>query len=83
MCVCVWWMCVCVCVCVCVKSCSAALFAVRLQLQETGSVFEPSVGGGLSDILTTIITDIYAAASQPPRISVSHHGNYQVTLTSL
>ncbi|KAI3374826.1 hypothetical protein L3Q82_021043, partial [Scortum barcoo] len=65
------------------QSCSAALFAVHLQLQETGSVFEPSVGGGLSDILTTIIVDIYTAASLPPRISASHHGNYQVTLSSL
>lgn len=56
------------------------LFAVRLQLQETGSVFEPSVGGGLSDLLKSIITDIYTAANQPVRISVSRHSNYQATL---
>ncbi|XP_044075484.1 dynein axonemal heavy chain 17-like [Siniperca chuatsi] len=62
------------------QSCSAALLAVRLQLQETGSVFEPSVGDGLSDLLKTIITDIYTAASLPPRISVSRQGNYQVSL---
>ncbi|XP_071347222.1 dynein axonemal heavy chain 17-like isoform X2 [Trachinotus anak] len=62
------------------QSCSAALLAVSLQLQETGSMFEPSVGGGLSDLLTTIITDVYTAASLPPRISVGRHGNYQVLL---
>ncbi|XP_038575069.1 dynein heavy chain 17, axonemal-like isoform X2 [Micropterus salmoides] len=53
------------------QSCRAALLAVRLELQETGSVFEPSVSGGLSDLLKTIITDVYTAASLPPRISVS------------
>ncbi|XP_045898271.1 dynein axonemal heavy chain 17-like isoform X2 [Micropterus dolomieu] len=53
------------------QGCRAALLAVRLELQETGSVFEPSVGGGLSDLLKTIITDVYTAASLPPRISVS------------
>ncbi|XP_056247421.1 dynein axonemal heavy chain 17-like [Seriola aureovittata] len=62
------------------QSCHAALLAVSLQLQETGSVFEPSVGGGLSDLLTTIISDIYTAASLPPRISVGRHDNYQVFL---
>ncbi|XP_034411078.1 dynein heavy chain 17, axonemal-like isoform X3 [Cyclopterus lumpus] len=61
------------------KSCSVLLQA-SLQLQETGSVFEPSVGGGLSDFLQTIISDVYAAAGLPPRISVSRHGNYQVSL---
>lgn len=65
------------------QSCRAALLAVRLELQETGSVFEPSVSGGLSDLLKTIITDVYTAASLPPRISVSRQGNYQVTPTSL
>ena len=54
--------------------------AVRLQLQETGSVFEPSVGG---DLLKTIITDIYRAASLPARISMSRYDNLQVTVTSL
>lgn len=56
------------------------LFVVRLQLQETGSVFEPSVGGGLFDLVKSIITDIYTAANQLARISVSRHGNYQETL---
>ncbi|KAE8290438.1 Dynein heavy chain 11, axonemal Axonemal beta dynein heavy chain 11 Ciliary dynein heavy chain 11 [Larimichthys crocea] len=50
------------------------------QLQETGSVFEPSVGGGLFDLVKSIITDIYTAANQLARISVSRHGNYQETL---
>lgn len=71
------------CVCVCVQSCSGVFLAVSLQLQETGSVFEPSVGGGLSDLLKTVISDVYTAASLLPRISVSRHGNYQVSLTSL
>ncbi|XP_018534553.1 dynein axonemal heavy chain 17 isoform X1 [Lates calcarifer] len=62
------------------QTCSAALLAVSLQLQETGSVFEPSVGGGLSDVLMTIISDVYTAASLPPRISEGRHGNYQVAL---
>ncbi|XP_041805081.1 dynein heavy chain 17, axonemal-like isoform X2 [Chelmon rostratus] len=62
------------------QSCSPALFAVRLQLQETGSVFEPSLDGGLSDLLKTIIADIYKAASLPARISVSRPGNYQMSL---
>ncbi|XP_051241272.1 dynein axonemal heavy chain 17-like [Dicentrarchus labrax] len=53
---------------------------LSLQLEETGSVFEPSVGDGLSDLLKNIISDIYTAASLPPRISVSHQGNYQVSL---
>ncbi|XP_054482943.1 dynein beta chain, ciliary-like, partial [Anoplopoma fimbria] len=61
------------------QSCSVFL-AVCLQLQETGSVFEPSVGGGLSDLLQTIISDVYTAASLPQRISVSRHGNYQESL---
>ncbi|KAM9349489.1 dynein axonemal heavy chain 17-like [Symphorus nematophorus] len=61
------------------QSCSV-LFSVRLQLQETGSVFEPSVGVGLCDIIKNIISDVYSAASLPPRISESHHGNYQVSL---
>ncbi|KAK1879676.1 Dynein heavy chain 17 axonemal [Dissostichus eleginoides] len=50
------------------------------KLQETGSVFEPSVGGGLSDLLQSFINDVYSAASLPPRISAGHHGNYQVCL---
>ncbi|KAF3857790.1 hypothetical protein F7725_010991 [Dissostichus mawsoni] len=58
------------------KSCSVFL-TVSLQLQETGSVFEPSVGGGLSDLLQSFINDVYSAASLPPRISAGHHGNYQ------
>ncbi|XP_040001510.1 dynein heavy chain 9, axonemal isoform X2 [Xiphias gladius] len=62
------------------QSCSAALLAVSLQLKETGSVFEPSVGSGLSDLLTTIISDVYTAASLPPRISVRRQGNYQMSL---
>ncbi|KAM8850133.1 dynein axonemal heavy chain 17-like isoform 3-T3 [Spinachia spinachia] len=53
---------------------------VSLQLRETGSVFEPSVGVGLSDLLQTIISDIYTATSLPLRISVSRHSNYQVSL---
>ncbi|TNN29902.1 Dynein beta chain, ciliary [Liparis tanakae] len=53
---------------------------VRLQLQETGSVFEPAVGVGLSDLLQTIISDVYAAAALPPRISVGRQGSYQVSL---
>ncbi|XP_033991967.1 dynein beta chain, ciliary-like [Trematomus bernacchii] len=61
------------------KSCSVFL-TVSLQLQETGSVFEPSVGGGLSDLLQSFINDVYSAASLPPRISDGHHGNYQVCL---
>ena len=63
----------------CVQSGGGVFVAVRLQLQETGSVFEPSVGGGLSDLLKTV----YTAANQLPRISVRRHGNYQVSLTSL
>ncbi|XP_047445761.1 dynein axonemal heavy chain 17-like isoform X2 [Mugil cephalus] len=59
---------------------SSALLTISLQLKETGSVFEPSVGVGLSDFLKTIISDVYAAANQLPRISTSHHGNYQVSL---
>ncbi|XP_035860920.1 dynein heavy chain 17, axonemal-like isoform X1 [Sander lucioperca] len=62
------------------ESCSAVFLAVSLQLQETGSVFEPSVEGGLSDLLKSVISDIYTAASLPPRISVSRHGNYQESL---
>ncbi|CAK6981780.1 dynein axonemal heavy chain 17-like isoform X1 [Scomber scombrus] len=50
------------------------------QLQETGSAFEPSVGGGLSDLMKSVISDVYTAASLLPRISVSRHGNYQVSL---
>lgn len=46
-------------------------------------MFEPSVDGGLTDLLENIITDIYTAASLPPRISVSRHGNYQVTSHTL
>ncbi|KAF1383147.1 hypothetical protein PFLUV_G00128280 [Perca fluviatilis] len=65
------------------ESCSSVFLAISLQLQETGSVFEPSVGGGLTDLLKSAISDIYTAASLPPRISVSRHGNYQVTMTSL
>ncbi|XP_037314058.2 dynein heavy chain 9, axonemal isoform X2 [Pungitius pungitius] len=61
------------------QSC-CAFVTVSLQLQETGSVFEPSVGVGLSDLLQTIISDIYTAASLPLRISVSRHSNYQVSL---
>lgn len=45
-------------------------------------MFEPSVGGGLSDFLKSVISDIYTAASLPPRISVGCHGNYQVTMIS-
>ncbi|XP_035516009.1 dynein heavy chain 17, axonemal-like [Morone saxatilis] len=62
------------------KSCSGALLALILQLEETGSVFDPSVRDGLSDLLKNIISDIYTAASLPPRISVSRQGNYQVCL---
>lgn len=54
------------------------ILQVRLQLQETGSVFEPAVGVGLSDLLQTIISDVYAAAGLPPRISGSRRGSYQV-----
>ncbi|XP_040028098.2 dynein beta chain, ciliary isoform X9 [Gasterosteus aculeatus] len=61
------------------RSCSAFL-TVSLRLQETGSVFEPSVGVGLSDLLQTVISDIYTAASLPLRISGSRHSNYQVSL---
>ncbi|XP_073347414.1 dynein axonemal heavy chain 17-like [Pagrus major] len=59
------------------QTCRAPLVGVRLELQETGSVLEPSVGGGL---LKTIITDIYTAASLPARISVSRHDNLQESL---
>ncbi|XP_065809516.1 dynein axonemal heavy chain 17-like isoform X2 [Labrus bergylta] len=62
------------------QSSSGALLAISLQLQETGSVFEPSVGVGLPDLLKSIINDIYAAASLPPGLSVNRHGNYQVSL---
>lgn len=62
------------------QSCSAPLLVVRLQLLEAGSVFEPTVGGDLSDLLKKAITDVYTTASLLPRISVSRHGNYQVTL---
>ncbi|XP_028450060.1 dynein heavy chain 17, axonemal isoform X2 [Perca flavescens] len=62
------------------QSSSSVFLAISLQLQETGSVFEPSVGGGLTDLLKSIISDIYTAASLPPRISVSRHGNYQECL---
>ncbi|KAG7234857.1 hypothetical protein INR49_003698 [Caranx melampygus] len=62
------------------QSCSAALLMVSLQLQETGIVFDPSVGDGLSVVMTTIINDIYTAASLMPRISVGHHSSYQVLL---
>nr|XP_040028095.1 dynein beta chain, ciliary-like isoform X2 [Gasterosteus aculeatus aculeatus] len=61
------------------RSCSAFL-TVSLRLQETGSVFEPSVGVGLSDLLQAVISDIYTAASLPLRISGSRHSNYQVSL---
>ncbi|XP_040910342.1 dynein heavy chain 17, axonemal-like [Toxotes jaculatrix] len=56
------------------QSCSGALLAVSLQLKETGSVFEPSVG---DDLLMKIISDIHTAASLQPRISMGRHGNYQ------
>ncbi|XP_036939011.1 dynein heavy chain 17, axonemal-like isoform X1 [Acanthopagrus latus] len=59
------------------QTCRGPLVAVRLQLQETGSVFEPSVGG---DLLKTIITDIYRAASLPARISMSRYDNLQESL---
>ncbi|XP_075933603.1 dynein axonemal heavy chain 17-like isoform X3 [Anarhichas minor] len=57
------------------QSCSVFL-TVSLQLQETGIVFEPSVGVGLSDLLQSI----YSAASLPLRVSERRHGNYQVSL---
>ncbi|XP_068565358.1 dynein axonemal heavy chain 17-like isoform X3 [Cebidichthys violaceus] len=57
------------------QSCSVFL-TVSLQLQETGSVFEPSVGDGLSDLLQSV----YSAASLPLRVSERRHGNYQVSL---
>ncbi|KAI4800642.1 hypothetical protein KUCAC02_009569 [Chaenocephalus aceratus] len=56
---------------------TALTFLLSLQLQETGSVFEPSVGGGLSDLLQSFINGVYSAASLPPRISAGHRGNYQ------
>ncbi|KAM7399948.1 hypothetical protein PAMA_004572 [Pampus argenteus] len=59
------------------ETCSTALLAVSLQLQDTGSVFEPSVNSGLSDLMKSIISDVYTAASLLPRISVSRHGNYK------
>ncbi|XP_031695292.1 dynein beta chain, ciliary-like isoform X2 [Anarrhichthys ocellatus] len=55
------------------QSCSVFL-TVSLQLQETGIVFEPSVGVGLSDLLQSI----YSAASLPLRVSERRHSNYQV-----
>ncbi|XP_047223322.1 dynein axonemal heavy chain 17-like isoform X4 [Girardinichthys multiradiatus] len=61
-------------------TCGPALFSVTLQLQETGSVFEPTIDGGLINVIKTIIRDIYGAASLIPRISLSRHGNYQVLL---
>ncbi|XP_031695289.1 dynein beta chain, ciliary-like isoform X1 [Anarrhichthys ocellatus] len=57
------------------QSCSVFL-TVSLQLQETGIVFEPSVGVGLSDLLQSI----YSAASLPLRVSERRHSNYQVSL---
>ncbi|XP_041659589.1 dynein heavy chain 17, axonemal-like [Cheilinus undulatus] len=62
------------------QSGGGVLMAVSLRLKETGSVFEPSVDVGLSDFLKSIINDVYAVAGLPPRISVSRHGNYQVSL---
>lgn len=80
-CVCVVSVCMCLC-CACTQSCSAAFLSVSLQRQETGSVFEFSGGGGLCEHLKSIISDVYTAASLPPRISVHRHDNYQVSLTS-
>ncbi|CAJ1073194.1 dynein heavy chain 17%2C axonemal-like [Xyrichtys novacula] len=62
------------------QSGAGVLLAVSLTLQETDGVFEPSLGGDLSDHLNSVITDAYAAAGELPRISVSRHGNYQVCL---
>ncbi|KAM7379901.1 hypothetical protein PAMP_005410 [Pampus punctatissimus] len=45
------------------------------ELQDTGSVFEPSVNSGLSDLMKSIISDVYTAASLLPRISVSLQQN--------
>ncbi|XP_059200406.1 dynein axonemal heavy chain 17-like isoform X2 [Centropristis striata] len=62
------------------QSCSGVFLGIRLQLQETGSEFEPSVSVGLSDLLKNVISGIYGAASLLPRISVVHHSNYQMLL---
>ncbi|XP_077414760.1 dynein axonemal heavy chain 17-like isoform X2 [Vanacampus margaritifer] len=57
-----------------------ALLQVSLQLQPTGSVFDPSLTTDLTDVLKSFIADIHAAASLPPRISTSQEGNYQEAL---
>ncbi|XP_077392233.1 dynein axonemal heavy chain 17-like isoform X2 [Festucalex cinctus] len=54
-----------------------ALLHVSLQLQPTGSVFDPPL---TTDDLKSFIADIYAAASLPPRISATQQGNYQEAL---
>ncbi|XP_029380859.1 dynein heavy chain 17, axonemal-like [Echeneis naucrates] len=61
------------------QTCSGALLAVSLELQETGSVYEPPVKS-LSDFLMTIISDVYTVATLPPRITIRCQSNYQVLL---
>ncbi|XP_054625170.1 dynein axonemal heavy chain 17-like [Dunckerocampus dactyliophorus] len=62
------------------ESCGGALLQVSLHLQSTESVFEPSLDTDLADLLKSFIDDVYSAASLPPRLSVSHHGNHQEAL---
>ncbi|XP_061835200.1 dynein axonemal heavy chain 17-like isoform X3 [Nerophis lumbriciformis] len=62
------------------QSSGGALLQVSLQLDSTGSLFEPSLEEDLADLLKSFIDDVYSAASLPPRISVSHHGGHQEAL---
>ncbi|XP_061550453.1 dynein axonemal heavy chain 17-like [Phycodurus eques] len=57
-----------------------ALLQVLLQLQLTGSVFDPSLTSDLTEVLKSFIADIHAAAGLPPRVSAARQGNYQEAL---
>ncbi|XP_061694807.1 dynein axonemal heavy chain 17-like isoform X3 [Syngnathoides biaculeatus] len=57
-----------------------ALLQVSLQLQLTGSVFDPSLTSDLTEVLKSFIADIHAAAALPPRVSAARRGNYQEAL---
>ncbi|XP_077470947.1 dynein axonemal heavy chain 17-like isoform X1 [Stigmatopora argus] len=57
-----------------------ALLQVSLQLQPTGSVFEPAVPGDLKAVLKLFIADVRAAAAMPQRICADRLENYQEVL---
>ncbi|KAM9790923.1 dynein axonemal heavy chain 17-like [Syngnathus typhle] len=61
-------------------SSGGALLQVSLQLQPTGSVFDPSLTSDLTEVLKSFISDVLAAGALPPRLAGAHRGNYQEAL---